>query len=167
MQKQQIPHQVKFPSGQSILVTMYGRPPYCLKCSSIGHVRQRCPGKLFSAAASANNNTSSSKAAGPSPAAANEGSSGVSPGPSDPSDTPKPQVGDDGASDAQQPGSDQQSMEQNSDQSLKRPLDSQDSDFIPPNRPARRRQLSECHLDLSNKFSPIMSVSDIMSLVPK
>ena len=41
--KQRIPHLVKLGSGQSILVTMLGRPPLCLKCSEIGHTRKDCP----------------------------------------------------------------------------------------------------------------------------
>ena len=41
--RQLIPHLVKFNSGQSILVTLNGRPPYCLKCHVLGHTRQRCP----------------------------------------------------------------------------------------------------------------------------
>ena len=43
--KQMIPHVVRLNSGQAILFTMAGRPPYCLKCKSVGHVRQRCPKK--------------------------------------------------------------------------------------------------------------------------
>lgn len=43
IKKQKIPHLVKLCSGQSILVTMEGRPPLCLKCSEIGHTRNDCP----------------------------------------------------------------------------------------------------------------------------
>ena len=32
IKQQKIPHLVKLGSGQSILVTMQGRPPFCLKC---------------------------------------------------------------------------------------------------------------------------------------
>ena len=60
---------------------MYGSSPYCLKCSTIGHVRQCCHGKLFSA--DVNNDMSASKNADSSPAAANESSLEVSSGPSD------------------------------------------------------------------------------------
>ena len=41
--KQRIPHLVKLSSGQSILITMQGRPPLCLKCNEIGHTRKDCP----------------------------------------------------------------------------------------------------------------------------
>ena len=37
--KQQIPHIINFKSGNKVLVTMPGRPPYCLKCKGIGHTR--------------------------------------------------------------------------------------------------------------------------------
>ena len=43
MQKQKIPHLVKLGSGQSILVTMQGRPPLCLKCHDVGHTCKDCP----------------------------------------------------------------------------------------------------------------------------
>ena len=48
LRKHKIPHVVHFNSGQSILITMQGRPPYCLRCKSVGHVRQRCPKNKFS-----------------------------------------------------------------------------------------------------------------------
>ena len=56
-------------------------------------------------------------------------------------------------------------MDQNTDQSLKGPL-SQDSDYIPPNRPARPRQMDGGMLEISNTFSPIMSAEEIMSPRP-
>ena len=161
VKKQKIPHMVHLGSGQSLLVTMQGRLPYCFKCRSVGHVRQRCPKSRGFAAAVISN--PESRGADPSPSAVDEAPTEVSPGPSGPVDPPQPQGGDDGASDVPRTGSDPQAMDENSNQSLKRPLDSQDSDFIPPNRPARHRQVAESQLDLSNKFSPIMSVSDIMS----
>ena len=40
--KQKIPHFVTFSSGQSILITMRGRSPLCLKCREVGHVRRNC-----------------------------------------------------------------------------------------------------------------------------
>ena len=43
VQKQKIPHLVKLGSGQSILVTMQGRPPLCLKCHDVGHTCKDCP----------------------------------------------------------------------------------------------------------------------------
>ena len=48
--KHQIPHLVNFNSGQTILVTMAGRPPYCLKCRAVGYVRSKGPNnKTFAA----------------------------------------------------------------------------------------------------------------------
>ena len=40
--RQKIPHLVTFDSGQSILITMAGKPPLCLKCRCVGHVRKDC-----------------------------------------------------------------------------------------------------------------------------
>ena len=34
--KQQIPHLINFQSGQSILITLPGRLPICLRCSEVG-----------------------------------------------------------------------------------------------------------------------------------
>ena len=161
VKNQKIPHMVHLGSGQSLLVKMQRRLPYCFKCQSVGHVRQRCPKSWGFAAAGISN--PESRGADLFPPAADEALTEVSPGPSDTVDPPQPQGGDDGASDVPRTGSDPQAMDENSNQSLKRPLDSQDSDFIPPNRPARHRQVAESQLDLSNKFSPIMSVLNIMS----
>ena len=76
--------------------------------------------------------------------AANEALLEVSSGPSELADPPQPERGGGmiGASDAQQPGSDPQSMDQNSDQCLKRPWEAW-TDFISHNRPVRRRKISE------------------------
>ncbi|MES9883855.1 MAG: hypothetical protein ABW185_23635 [Sedimenticola sp.] len=38
-----IPHMLDFACGQKALVTMYGRPPLCLRCKEVGHVRKSCP----------------------------------------------------------------------------------------------------------------------------
>ena len=43
LHKQKIPHIVHLPSGQTILITMQGRPPFCLKCKSVGHVHRNAP----------------------------------------------------------------------------------------------------------------------------
>ena len=40
--KQKIPHLVTFSSGQCMLITMQGRPPLCLRCRMVGHVRRDC-----------------------------------------------------------------------------------------------------------------------------
>ena len=41
-QKSKIPHVVRFESGESMLITIQGRQPYCLKCRQIGHLRKDC-----------------------------------------------------------------------------------------------------------------------------
>lgn len=38
-----IPHIIKFECGNSVLITGGGRPPMCLKCSRVGHMRRDCP----------------------------------------------------------------------------------------------------------------------------
>ena len=40
--KMAIPHLVKFDCGASVLITMPGRPPLCLRCSRVGHMRRDC-----------------------------------------------------------------------------------------------------------------------------
>ncbi|MES9885144.1 MAG: hypothetical protein ABW185_30250 [Sedimenticola sp.] len=42
--RKSIPHLLEFACGQKVLVTMAGRPPLCLKCREVGHVRRSCPG---------------------------------------------------------------------------------------------------------------------------
>ena len=44
--KQRIPHLINFQSGQSILITLPGQLPFCLRCSEVGHVRGCCPDRL-------------------------------------------------------------------------------------------------------------------------
>ena len=45
-QKDEIPYLVKYDVGISMLITMAGRPPLCLKCNNIGHIRKNCPENL-------------------------------------------------------------------------------------------------------------------------
>lgn len=42
VQKRSLPYIVKFNGGYTALVTMAGRPPYCLKCKTVGHIRRDC-----------------------------------------------------------------------------------------------------------------------------
>ena len=42
-EKLEIPHMLEFADGLKALVTMSGRPPLCLRCGEVGHVRQACP----------------------------------------------------------------------------------------------------------------------------
>ncbi|MES9882660.1 MAG: hypothetical protein ABW185_17475 [Sedimenticola sp.] len=39
----EIPHMVKFDGGITILLTLPGRDPLCLKCHQVGHMRRTCP----------------------------------------------------------------------------------------------------------------------------
>ena len=43
VQRQEVPHLVKYDLGISMLITMQGKPPLCLKCLNIGHIRRDCP----------------------------------------------------------------------------------------------------------------------------
>jgi len=40
--KRLIPHRSKI-DGESCLITMRGRPPLCLRCNEVGHIRSDCP----------------------------------------------------------------------------------------------------------------------------
>lgn len=42
-----MPHLVEFGSGQCVLITMQGRPPLCLKCRCVGHVRKDCTSRSW------------------------------------------------------------------------------------------------------------------------
>ena len=48
--RQKFKHLVKFGGGQSILVTMQGMPPLCLKCHEVGLTRRDCEEMRFSRA---------------------------------------------------------------------------------------------------------------------
>lgn len=41
-----IPHIIRFQCGNSVLLTGGGRPPLCLKCNKVGHMRRDCPTKM-------------------------------------------------------------------------------------------------------------------------
>ena len=44
LRKRSLPYVINFNGGYTALVTMAGRPPLCLKCRTIGHLRKDCPG---------------------------------------------------------------------------------------------------------------------------
>ena len=48
--RQKVPHLVKYGSGQSILVTVQGRPPLCLKCHEVWHIPRDCEEMRYSRA---------------------------------------------------------------------------------------------------------------------
>ena len=45
--EQRIPNLINFQSGQSILISLPGRLPFCLRCSEVGHIRGRCSDRLI------------------------------------------------------------------------------------------------------------------------
>lgn len=45
VERTSIPHIIKFQCGNSVLITGGGRPPICLKCNMVGHMRRDCPAK--------------------------------------------------------------------------------------------------------------------------
>ncbi|XP_060608353.1 uncharacterized protein LOC132760384 [Ruditapes philippinarum] len=42
VERQSIPHLLKFEDGLAILITIFGRPPLCLRCSQVGHLQRNC-----------------------------------------------------------------------------------------------------------------------------
>ena len=169
LRKQQIPHLVNFNSGQSILITMAGRPPYCLKCQSVGHVRARCPPgmKSFAELFSDRVNNSASPDV-PTPPGASESSVGASSGSQDPADAPKAATSGTGDSVTGGPGSEQQrvadiDMSNEEDGSSKRGREDADDDYITPNRPVKARSWSEDSVPIRNSYTPIYGVGDIMN----
>ena len=164
-----IPHIVHLPSGQSLLLTMIGRPPYCLKCKTVGHTRKDCPKNRFSnvVVEPVPPPVHSGPAPGPTPTPVAEAP--VAP-PTEPSGSAGGSTESRDRDEAAVKGDSVQEgdgMDQLTDQSLKRQLDDSQDSFIPPNRPvSRRRMVSENELKLSNSFAPIYSVDDIMSPRP-
>ena len=170
--KHQIPHLVNFNSGQTILVTMAGRPPYCLKCRAVGHVRSRCPNNktfaaLFERGISREDQNVEVDAVIPSVAPGSSVDKSASS--SEPVDLSKP-VGD-GTEDSGAEGSGSQDqlsssedIDMENEKGLKRGRTFEDSgSWIEPNKTAKSRSVSTEALDLGNTFSPIMGISDIMS----
>ena len=164
--RQKVPHLVKFGSGQSILVTMQGRPPLCLKCHEVGHTRRDCEEMRFSRAIGVarpparpavvpggemRSEPVRSKPVSPSPV----GVTGV------------PAVG--GGVWGEQPTDDDIEMGTASKKRM-REEDDGDEDFIAPNKPARLGSSpseSESGLELENLFGPLqeddMITTDVMN----
>lgn len=65
MERLKIPHLLRFSDGMSALLTIPGRPPLCLKCSRVGHVRRVCPSNMnvssYAAAARSRDSDSTSR----------------------------------------------------------------------------------------------------------
>lgn len=183
--KQNIPHIVNFKSGQKILITMAGRPPYCLKCKSIGHVRQRCPGtRTYAVAVNSDNKDGSSQGSGaPVPPVAQQSPVASSSGPVGPKGATEPPSG--GASDswAGGRGPEMHEMEMDPEKGQKRGREGQETPsetrsqmgtpeheaWITPNKVAKSVPVphgsltpSKGPISTSNQFTPVMSVEDLM-----
>ena len=181
--KQTIPHLVKFKSGRSILVTMAGRPPYCLKCGNVGHVRARCVTRRAEYASVVQQRVVGSSADTAAPPAPMGVSMAASDEPAGTSDAPLPSNAgseDSGSGGRDPPGQpsdlqqqEQQEMDLDPEKGQKRGRESQEGasempseshstglgPWITPNRPAvkaaRATPESEDDLSLSgNRFDP-------------
>jgi len=64
--KAEIPHMVVFECGTRALVTMRGRPPLCLRCMHLGHMRGDCPSSVTKRAVSSVSVSASVERPGPS-----------------------------------------------------------------------------------------------------
>ena len=176
--KQNIPHLVKLASGHSILITLQGRPPLCLKCGDLGHTRKDCPSNKKSYLGAAARPGSSSVNTATASASSEAHVSPAAPGPAlppsgvDSAPAPAPEGAPAGVGDAPPPqdlgsgGSDgsgdtpgtQEPMEAN-DQ-LKRKNDDDDDSFIHPNRTAKQRPgpypTPPLHLPLSQGYQALL-----------
>ena len=181
--KQLIPHLVKFKSGRSVLITMAGRPPYCLKCGHVGHVRARCVTRRQAYASVVQQGFAVSSSDAVAPPASVGASVQASVEPAGTSDASLPSSGGDGGSVSEgrdppdQPNDPQQQQQQEMDldpeKGQKRGRDSQEGasempseshstglgTWITPNRPAAKaaRATPESKDDLSlsdNRFDP-------------
>lgn len=185
--KQKIPHLVTFGCGQSILVTMYGRPPLCLKCREVGHLRKDCEtSRSWAAVTRQERSGVVSPVSPPRPAASEspEGPASGSPAQVVVPSAPLSGTGDSGAvaavPDSQEVVSDNEVMEEVAEVSKraeivseieameavagssKRTHDSCDDDFITPNKTAKARTWSEESVPLTSSYAPIMGLADIM-----
>lgn len=175
--KQKIPHLVKFNCGQSLLVTMQGRPPLCLKCHVVGHTRRDCEANKTFARVTASSalsagvarvGTSMVSVARPSDPVAAEPLAEATPEPMGSGDVPLSHEVGAGGSEASVAVSDDQQPVIDNDMgesaASKRGRDDDEDDFITPNKPARMGPpSSESPVPLTRGFTPIMSVTDILS----
>ena len=164
IKKQQIPHLINFGCGQSVLLTMQGRPPLCLKCKQVGHTRRDCePRRTFASVASEGRRDD--RPNGPAVVEPPAENSSRTTGSEDAS-LPPP-LGAEGStiaadiSGAQQGSSDCITVEMSETTDSKRRRE-EDEDFIPPNKPARMRPPPSRPVSLENQWSPIMEACDIM-----
>ena len=159
--KQQIPHLVKLESGHAMLITMQGRPPLCLKCHTVGHLRKDCPTgkKSYSTAHVEARPDAPVPPTDPQPT---EPPAGANSEPVGEENAPSPQdLGADGLDDGETATVEEVPMEAG-DSSSKRKMDDDDLDssFIKPNRTARQKvgppQTSPLHLPLSDRFHEML-----------
>ena len=151
--KQRIPHMVKFGCGQSMLITMQGRPPLCLKCHEVGHTRRECETTRYARVASfvrpAAQSAREPRGEVPSGPVRSEGAS-----PPPVEGTGAPVVGGDMS--GVQTGSTEDVEMTAVSSKRRREKDDDDDSFIPPNKPARMTQLSpEPPASTSNMFAEL------------
>lgn len=165
IKKQQIPHLINFGCGQSVLLTMQGRPPLCLKCKQVGHTRRDCePRRTFAVVASEGRHDDHPN--GPAVAEPAVETPSRTMGSEDASLPPT--LGTEGsATGADVSGAQQGPSEESVTVEMSETADSkrrreEDEDFIPPNKPARMRPPPSRPVSLENQWTPIMEACDIM-----
>lgn len=177
--KHKIPHIIHFSSGQSVLVTMQGRPPYCLKCKTVGHVRQRCPTNNRSFAQVVEGPGTAEPVPVPPPAPVAPVTS-----PAEPSDSvgeaTESHVGDNAAAKGtfgqEQSSQPPQEMDLDLEKGLKRARESQEGaseapsqlhspghrPWITPNKVAKSVAVPQGTLPLSNSFDPGLEIGELV-----
>ena len=161
LRKQRIPHVVHLSSGVTILITMPGRPPYCLKCKSVGHTRQKCPKNRFSNVVRQQTHAPSSDST-PAPTPTPVAEETVAP-PDEPSGSTGGPTESNNEDDSSVKGDSGQEAMDSLSATTKRhlELEAEDPDFIRPNRPVRPRVVGDQRpLNVSNSFVSISSYMD-------
>ena len=154
--KQSLPHLINFRSGQSVLLTVPGRKPYCLRCSTVGHIRSRCPGRNYAAAVRSSNTATADAVTLPDMPPSQPD---VQPGTdiSDPDSTPVPAAAGSGSGGVVGLGSQQQQTDIDMSEtsgSCKRGRDSEPGDdgFVKPNKTAKAQSLAQRPISLGTNF---------------
>ncbi|MES9884707.1 MAG: hypothetical protein ABW185_28005 [Sedimenticola sp.] len=178
--KRHIPHLLHFECGQKVLLTMQGRPPLCLRCHEVGHIRRSCPNgamnltysrAVFSQArptlppgvpASTENRPVNRPSAASDQASRPSGDSSAVDVSSAKLPTSTVATVQDVADDLATSESDDDRMDHSS-QGMKRRASSSSDDFITPNRTAKKSSQIDSSVKVSNTFTALFTQSGAAS----